>query len=82
MSSYEKKIKFFATQAGDEFKETLALIAADSGYNTKSSYTSDSSVYPDNLIPFVDKHVKYMQAHPSTNPEQYLSNLRLITRVR
>ena len=57
-------------------------MVADEKYNTDSTYSSDTITYSDHLIPFVDKHMQYLIMHPSVDAEQYLSNLRLMTRVR
>ena len=57
-------------------------MARDNVYNTGSSYSANSIQYPDNLIPFVDKHVNYLNAHPGLDPSQYIANLRLITRIK
>ena len=67
---------------GKEFVEALKKMALDTTYTTADSYSSDSVLHPDNLISFVDKHVEYVLSHPGTNPEHYVSNLRLMTRKR
>lgn len=81
MSSYKKKPDFFATEEGERFMEALRAMTLDKAFNTNPCYCSDSEKYPDHLMPFVDKHVKYLRDHPATNPLQYLSNLRLSTRI-
>jgi hypothetical protein len=30
----------------------------------------------------VDKHLTYLSAHPKVKPQQYMSNLRLQTKIR
>lgn len=82
MPTYKKKPNFFETEEGVEFIETLRIMAKDKTYNTKSSYSANGELYPDNLIPFVNKHMEYLKNHPATNPQHYLANLRLMTRVR
>ena len=82
MPSYKKKTDFFQTEAGLEVVEVLRKMAEDEKYNTESGYSANSETYPDNLIPFVDKHVEYLRNHPSMDPQQYLSNLRLMTLIR
>ena len=60
-------------------REKLMAIEGNVDYLTsESSYTSNQAQYPDGRIPFVDKHMDYLLMHPNVNPEQYLSNLRLM----
>lgn len=82
MSSHKKGVDFFATEAGAEFERTLIQMAADKAYNTVDSYSANTDSYPDNTISFVNKHMEYIRNHPTVDPEHYLSNLRLMTRVR
>ncbi len=82
MSSYKKKPNLFETEEGLEVQESLKAMAKNKMYNTESSYSANSELYPDNLIPFVAKHMEYLRTHPATDPQHYLSNLRLMTRVR
>lgn len=82
MATTNKKVNLFDTEEGVAIKKALELMVADKAYNTESTYTADSVNYADNVLPFVDKHMKYLLSHPSLNPRQYLANLRLITRIR
>ncbi len=76
------KAKFIDTEEAQEVKRQLELIANDEKYNTAASYSANELLYPDNLIPFVDKHMKYLISHPQLDPEMYLANVRLLTRIR
>jgi len=82
MATTNKKVNLFETEEGMIIKKALELMVADKAYHTESTYTADSANYTDNVLPFVDKHMKYLGSHPSVNPKQYLANLRLITRIR
>lgn len=82
MSTVKKRVNFFESEEGQAIALTLKNMALDEAYNTDSSYSANSELYPDNLIPFVAKHMSYLNAHPSTDPQHYISNLRLMTRVR
>ncbi len=82
MPIYKKKSDFFETEEGIEFEKTLVVMAKDSSYNTGPSYSANSELYPNNLIPFVNKHMDYLRNHPTTDPQHYLANLRLMTRIR
>ena len=82
MSTLKRRVNFFDSTEGIEIKKELQHMAGNGVYNTQSSYSANSSQYPDNLIPFVDKHVNYLNAHPGLDPFQYIANLRLITRIK
>lgn len=60
----------------------LEKMVANPGFSTESSYSANVEAYPDHLIPFVAKHMAYLHTHPKVNPDQYLSNLRMMTKVR
>jgi hypothetical protein len=51
-------------------------------YHTVSSYSANATNYPDHVISFVDKHMKYLSEHQAVNVDHYLSNLRLMTRKK
>ena len=82
MSTKKKSINFFESEEGQEVERTLISMALDKAYNTEASYSANIETYPNHQIPFVDKHMNYLRAHPATDPTQYLSNLRLMTRIR
>jgi len=82
MPTAKRKVDFYTTEEGELVKKQLFAMAADILYKTDSSYSTDSASYDDHLIPFVDKHMRYLVAHPSVNPTHYLANLRLMTRIR
>lgn len=82
MPTVKKKVNLFDTEEGAEIEKALRIMAEDKGFSTKASYSTNSTMYPNNSIPFVDKHMSYLSAHPSVDPEHYLANLRLITKIR
>lgn len=82
MPTLKKKTSFLGSDVAVEIEKILKLMASDVAYNTRSSYSTNSDLYPDNLIPFVDKHMNFLSTHPSTDPTQYIANLRLMTLVR
>lgn len=82
MSSSIKKISFSDSDEGRATKQKLQRMLTDNTYMTAPSYSANTGLYPNNLIPFVDKHMEYLRSHPATNPEHYLSNLRLISRLK
>lgn len=80
--THAKKVILFDEQAHERFVKTLNDMVGDDRFHTEVSYSANTALYPDHVIPFIDKHVAYMRAHPTINPDHYLSNLRLMTRVR
>lgn len=78
----KKRIDFYTSEAGLEARDLLIKMAADNGFNTQAIYSANSEQYPNNLIPFVDKHMAYLNVHPDIEPRDYISNLRLMTRMR
>jgi hypothetical protein len=82
MPIHKKKSDFFDTQEGKDCKQILLTMVGDKKYCTEASYSANAELYPDHLIPFVNKHMEYLRNHPSTNPQHYLSNLRLMTKSR
>lgn len=77
---YYKKNDFFDTPEGKAIKEILVLIDTSDDYNSSASYSPNTELYEDNLIPFVDKHMAYIRSHPSLNAMQYVSNLKIVSR--
>lgn len=82
MATLKKRISFYESAEGLEIQRTLQRMAQDVAFNTESSYSANGEKYPDNLMPFVDKHMAYLNTHPSIDPQQYLANLRLMTRLK
>ncbi|MGF7229523.1 MAG: hypothetical protein ACQR33_06125 [Candidatus Saccharibacteria bacterium] len=82
MATVKKRPQFLDSEVGIEVERKLYLMTQDVAFNTGSSYSPDGELYPDNLIPFVDKHMNYLCKHPAIDPAHYLANLRLMTRVR
>lgn len=74
--------KFLDSQEGQLLRQALSNMEKDAAYNTTSSYISNGVKYPGNNISFVDKHMLYLVEHPKMDPRQYLSNLKLMTRIK
>ncbi len=82
MSTFKKRINFPESDEGIKTKQQLRVMVTDKTYTTESGYNANVLLYPDNDISFVDKHMRYLSELQNVNPQQYLSNLRLMTRVR
>lgn len=73
---------FLNSERGAEARQSLMVLSDDPKYNTPATYTSQQSKYPDNRLPFVDKHMQYLGMHPQVDARNYIANLRLMTRSR
>jgi hypothetical protein len=82
MANVKKRVNFFASDEGATIRKDLHSMVESTLFNTRSSYIASDMVYSDHQIPFVDKHMDYLNTHPKVNPDHYISNLRLITRIR
>jgi len=78
ISSNQYRKEFLATKAAAEIRELLKQMEESPLYATKSSYRA--GVAGD--ISFADKHFAYISTHPTVRPDQYLANLRLMTKLR
>jgi hypothetical protein len=64
-------------------REKLIELERNPLLNTRpSSYSANSAVYPSGQIPFVEKHMAYLMAHPKLDHDQYIANLRLMLKTR
>jgi hypothetical protein len=60
-------------------REKLEELESDPRFQVQpTSYSANTTLYPDGQIPFVEKHMAYLMDHPKLDPEHYLSNLRLM----
>lgn len=82
MPIYKKRSNFLDSEEGNAIREELRQMMPGDTHNTLASYTPDGENYPDNSIPFIDKHMRYLNSNPKVDPTIYLANLRLMTRVR
>jgi len=78
----KKRVYPFGAEEEQEIKEALRQMMLNGSYNTSAGYTADSAAYPDGVMPFVDKHMRYLDANPKVDPHMYLANLRLKIRIR
>lgn len=66
----------------EEIVNKLQIMEQDPNLVTKSAYRANTVLWPDNVIPFVDSHLEYLKSHKTVVPSYYLSNLRLMLRIR
>ena len=64
----------------EEIRTALQVMEANPALVTKSAFRANTEKWPDNTISFVESHMAYLKLHPKTDPQHYLSNLRLMLR--
>jgi hypothetical protein len=82
MPTYKKKSSFGSDTEMAEVRLALENMVKDNLYNTAAGFSPNTALYPDNIKPFIDKHMDYLLSHKGLNPQQYISNLRLMTKAR
>lgn len=82
MATLKRRVNFYESEEGKHVASTLTLLLTDSVYNTEPTYSARKESYPDGNMPFIDKHMQYLEAHPAVDIHQYLSNLRLMIKQR
>lgn len=78
MSYSLKEQKFLTSEIGVSVRKELRRMMVSDDFNTSATYSPSSP----KALTFVDKHMKYLSLHTNLDPEQYLSNLKLMTRIR
>ena len=70
--------KYLRSDAAKNVRKELEAMFENPNYRTESSYSPSS----EGRITFVNKHVRYLSMHQKINPDQYLSNLKLMTKIK
>lgn len=70
--------KYLKTDVAKLVCKELEAMVENPNYHTESSYSPSS----EERISFVTKHINYLCAHQKIDYRQYLSNLRLMTKIR
>jgi len=81
-SSTRKKIDMYNSEEGAAIRQTLIDMEGDVSLKTEPAYTANITAYPDMKMPFVENHLAYLSKHSEVEPAHYLSNLRLMLRIR
>lgn len=77
MSTSLSRREFLKSEEATSLREELQKMVDDPQYNTMVRY----SVLLENKSEFVQKHMEYMSKYPTMNHAQYVSNLRLMTKL-
>lgn len=70
--------KFLDSEAAILIHEQLIQMMSDKTFNTSSTYAASR----EDSLPFDEKHMNYLSDHPKLNPQHYVANLRLMTRIK
>ena len=70
------------TDEGQQTEEQLTSMQDNPVYTTESTYSSNTELFADNTMSFVEKHMRYLNTHPAVSPKMYIANLRIMTKVR
>lgn len=60
-----------------DIRQALQLLEDNPNMITEGSFRANAEKWPDNIASFVEGHMEYLRLHPKTDPQQYISNLRL-----
>jgi hypothetical protein len=82
MQTAKSRTNFISSEEGQEARTQLTNMLSNQDFNTRSTYSGNTEQYPDNVISFVEKHLNYLVKHPAVDVQQYLANVRLMTRIR
>ena len=66
----------------EEAKEELQSFEDDPTMNTVGRYSPSADDEPNNIMPFHKIHMGYLTKNKSVDPRNYLSNLRLMIKIR
>ncbi|MDB5184156.1 MAG: hypothetical protein JWO07_837 [Candidatus Saccharibacteria bacterium] len=69
---------FLKSEKAVELRKELQAMVDSMDYNTRAMY----SLVESSGAQFVDKHINYMSHYPTMDHWQYVSNLKLKTKVR
>ncbi len=70
--------EFLETSAGVHAKRELQHMVTSSSYDTGGSQDPLVGL----TLTFVERHLNYLMRHPYVSTEAYLSNLRIMTKVK
>ena len=79
MATLSGRRQFLTSEAAESLREDLQAMVDDPQYNTQLRY-SYAATMPDGSG-FVVKHIEYMSNHLQMDHKQYISNLKLMTKL-
>jgi hypothetical protein len=73
---------YLDSKEGQDVRRIFQSMTFDNLFNTAPSYSTDTVLYPDHMIPFIDKHMNYLNTHPQLDADLYVANVKLVSRIR
>lgn len=70
--------KFLDSDEAKAIRAELTRMESDKDYNTQPMYAA--TLVDDK--PFVERHMTYLSDRPKLDPQQFLRNLKLMTRIK
>ncbi len=71
-----------STMSEEEIITRLKVLENDPSMKSESIYSPAATEWPDSRLPFIERHLAYLRAHKTVNPEHYISNLALMIKKR
>ncbi len=62
--------------------EELRQLEDDPSMNTIGAYSPTALEYPDQIRPFSEVHLEYLRKNKHVNPDHYISNLKIMLKIR
>jgi len=75
------KSRQFTEEEETQVLAALSRMEKDNGFNTESQYSGNAEKHPNHRITFTEKHMNHLKKFPTIDPDQYILNLKLMTRV-
>ncbi len=82
MSAKNSKSHIYDPVHEAEVLAVLQSMEQDASYNTETRYAADSVKYPTHRITFSERHMEHLKKFPNIDPDQYVANLKMMTRER
>jgi hypothetical protein len=60
-----------------DIRQALQVLEEDPNMITNATFRANEEKWPGRSASFVDGHLEYLRLHPKTDPQHYISNLRL-----
>lgn len=70
--------KYLDSEAAQSVYKELKAMEESPNYKTVDSYSPSSDI----PLTFVEKHMRYLSLHQKLNHQQYISNLKLMTKIK
>lgn len=70
------------TMSLEDVKVVLQSFEDDPTMNTAGRYSPTAHEWPDSIMPFREVHLAYLRKNKTVNPAHYLSNLKLMIKIR